>query len=172
MLSSFPDRIDQHSAHVTAGLVAGLLLAALALDLPWLVLLLGAGFGVRAALGPRFSPLARAGAAIAHRWRSPRPVPSAPRRFAWTLGATLTLASSAMLLAGASGPGRVCAALVALFAGLEAGAGFCVGCWLFARLQSAGLLPAWACPECAAGRCAPLAARERPLSEAAKRPDP
>jgi hypothetical protein len=40
-------------------------------------------------------------------------------------------------------------ALVVLFATLEAALGFCMGCWIYARLQRRGLVPADACTDCA-----------------------
>ena len=41
-----------------------------------------------------------------------------------------------------------CVVLVTADRRLEAFAGFCLGCWIFGRLQRAGLIPADVCEAC------------------------
>ncbi len=41
------------------------------------------------------------------------------------------------------------AARTVIFATLEAAVPFCMGCWVYGRLQAAGVFPADACVDCA-----------------------
>jgi hypothetical protein len=106
------------------------------------------GFLLRVASGPRFSPLAllvtrviRPRLAIA-----PRPVPGTPKRFAQGVGATFTTAVVVLLAIGADTAAWVLLGILAVFAGLEAFAGFCMGCTVYGWLARAGLVDE--CPDC------------------------
>lgn len=57
------------------------------------------------------------------------------------------LADGAAAGSGMAGAGGVAVALVAV--GLEAFAGFCLGCWLYAQLQRGGVIADDSCAECA-----------------------
>jgi hypothetical protein len=55
---SFPNPVNEVAARVTAAGVVLIGAIALALQLPWLSVVLAAGFLLRVLSGPRFSPLA------------------------------------------------------------------------------------------------------------------
>ena len=163
---TYPAVVDEVTVRLVAALVlvigvvglttrAWAVYAALAVDL-----------GLRAAFGPRFSPLAQ----LAARWlrpavpARPRPTAGPPKRFAACVGALLTstaavlawMCSTAVIGAGtgaaaATGVGAALTALAVLmvvFPALEAGAGVCVGCLVFARLIRWGLVSESQCLEC------------------------
>jgi hypothetical protein len=73
-----------------------------------------------------------------------------PKRFAQGIGATLsTAAAIAHFGFGASGVASLLAGAILVAASLEAFVGFCLGCWVFARLMSFGLVPESVCESCA-----------------------
>ena len=67
--------------------------------------------------------------------------PTAPKRFAWILGGSLGVTCLTMRLLHVGTPWIIgVVAMCFALTWLEAGLGFCVGCWLYARLR--------ACEEC------------------------
>jgi Domain of unknown function (DUF4395) len=151
----FPNPVNEKAARVVAAGVLGLssaTLAASARDDRWLWLTapLAAGFLARVAAGPTLSPLGQlATRVVAPRLGAPRPVPGPPKRFAQGIG--LAVSGGALAATAAERP-RVARGLLGVLvaaAGLEAAAGFCLGCWLFARLIEAGLVPEGVCEACA-----------------------
>lgn len=147
----FPDRVNEASARFVAGGVVLLGIVSLVTGSAWPVALLAYGFVARVAAGPTFSPLAL----LATRVLTPRLAPAAPsvagapKRFAQGIGATLSVGA---VVAHATGQPAVAAALVAMIvaaASLEAAAGYCIGCRIFAGLVRIGVVPAETCPECA-----------------------
>ncbi|MBI4953768.1 MAG: DUF4395 domain-containing protein [Myxococcales bacterium] len=153
---SFPERVNERAARVVASVVAVTLAVALATAQAWLVPVLAVGFVLRVGWGPRFSPLARLAMWTAGRLWSARPVPGKPKRFAQGVGAACTLAASVLLFAGTQATavttGWALVAMVAVFASLEAGLGWCAGCFMFAGLQRVGLVRADDCPQCVGER--------------------
>lgn len=148
---SFPERVNERAARLVAtGVVATLALAWLA-DLPWLVGVLAVGFLLRVGWGPRFSPLARMAMFVSAKLWEVRPVSGAPKRFAQGIGAVFTLAASALFASGMASAGWALLSVMAVFASLEAGLGFCAGCWVYGRLQALGVFPADACVDCRPG---------------------
>lgn len=135
---------------MVAGGVAVLAAATLLTQSPWLYLLLAIGFAARTAAGPRFSLLGRlATRVIAPRLGRPKLVAGPPKRFAQGIGLVLTTA--ALLVGPGVGADRFAMVLIGVllvFATLEAAAGFCAGCWLFARLMRLGLIPESTCVAC------------------------
>jgi hypothetical protein len=119
-------------------------------DWVWLLVPLTYGFVARVVAGPRFSPLGRLAVHVVAprlpRWR--RLVPGPPKRFAQAIGATLTLATCALTLAVGFADARWVLLPLVAAAALEGGAGYCLGCAIFARLMRAGLIPASVCAEC------------------------
>jgi Domain of unknown function (DUF4395) len=112
---------------------------------------LALGFLARVLSGPTLSQLGElATRVVAPRPGAPREVPGPPKRFAQSIGLTVTtLAAIAWL---GFGSGVVTAGLLGLllgFALLESVVGFCAGCWLFAVLMRAGVIPASTCEACA-----------------------
>jgi hypothetical protein len=147
-LFSFPAQVNERAARTVAAVVALSLVLAIALQLRLLVPLLALGFLLRVGWGPRFSPLARAAMFTAARLWPVRPVSGAPKRFAQGIGALCTLGATALLFSGWTRAGWALAGVLILFATLEASLSFCMGCWIYARLQSAGLFPPDACESC------------------------
>jgi len=149
---SFPDPVNEVAVRITAAGVALMALTAVVLRRPEPLILLTYGFVARAAAGARISPLALLSTRVItpRLALSPRLVPGPPKRFAQTLGATvsaLTLISyyalgwhiAAFALAGV---------MVAL-ATLESTLGFCLGCVIHAWLVRRRLISAVECVECA-----------------------
>jgi len=148
---SFPGEVNEIAARTVAAGVATTAVVAVTADQPWLALLLAYGFVARVLAGPRYSPLAQ----LATRVVTPRLgrhapcTPGPPKRFAQGIGATVTIAASCLLLAGEPTATRALLAVLAVPALLEAGAGYCIGCRLFATLIRLGLVPESACLACA-----------------------
>jgi hypothetical protein len=66
------------------------------------------------------------------------------------IGAVLTVTAVVLPFGfGLPAPAWALVALILFFAGLEAFAGFCAGCELFAVLMRIGLVPTAVCEECA-----------------------
>ena len=150
-LIGFPDVVDEVNARLVATgvVVLGLLVAVT--DARFLLPLLFVGFVLRVLSGPRFSPLAL----LATRVVRPRLavherfVPGPPKRFAQSVGAVFTGTATLLWLAGAGGAAEALLWVLVAFASLEAFAGFCMGCWVFARLMQLGIIPQSVCDRCA-----------------------
>ncbi|QIK84589.1 DUF4395 domain-containing protein [Sanguibacter sp. HDW7] len=146
---SFPNPVNELAARtVAAGVVT--LGAVTLLTQSWIPLaILAAGFVGRVLAGPRLSPLGFvAQRVIAPRLGPARLVPGPPKRFAQGIGATLTSAALVAYVLDAPTVAWVLVGLLLVAASLEAFAGFCLGCWIFGRLQRAGLIPADVCEAC------------------------
>lgn len=146
---SFPNPVNELAARtVAAGVVT--LGAVTLLTQSWVPLaILAAGFVGRVLAGPRLSPLGFvAQRVIAPRLGPARLVPGPPKRFAQGIGATLTSAALVAYVLDAPTVAWVLVGLLLVAASLEAFAGFCLGCWIFGRLQRAGLIPADVCEAC------------------------
>lgn len=156
--SRFPSTVDDVTVRLVAAVVLVVGLVALLTQQWWLYALLAVDFTVRAAVGPRWSPVARG----VQRWVRPRvralPVPTAgaPKRFAATIGAVMTVSATALWVAWlVTDAGWALTAVVvigvimAVFPALESILGFCVGCAIFAGLMRVGLVPEEICLECA-----------------------
>lgn len=150
-LLDFPHPVNETSARLVAGGVVAMASGAVAADQPWLMWPLAYGFLARVLSGPRFSPLGL----LATRVLEPRLpgnrkfAPGPPKRFAQGLG--LILSSAALLLHFRMGRPRAARwALSALIgaASLEAFAGYCLGCRIFALGMKTGLVPPSVCEEC------------------------
>jgi hypothetical protein len=151
-LFSFPNPVDEVSARLVAGGVV--VLSALYVATGWtpLVVVLAFGFMARVLTGPTLSPL---GQLVTRVLRpalpiGPRPTPGPPKRFAQGIGATLSVSAMVAVLAfGEVGVARGLTAAITMAATLEALAGFCLGCKIFALLMRAGVIPDAVCEECA-----------------------
>lgn len=141
-LFRFPNPVNETSARVVAfGVVVE---AALFVTFRqwWLLIPLVFGFAARVATGPTLSPLGQLATRVispaisAH----PRLVPGPPKRFAQSIGLAFTTAAAVAWWAGL-GTWSV-ALMIGLIgaASLEAFAGICVGCLVYARL--------WGCADC------------------------
>jgi hypothetical protein len=150
-LFSFPNPVNEVSARLVAAGVVLMSVAALALQLEWLVVVIAVGFLARVATGPTLSVLGQ----LVTRVITPRlpaqanPVPGPPKRFAQGIGAAFSLTSATLLLVfDADLAGWIVLAALALAAALEAVFAFCLGCKIFALLTRLGLIPASVCEAC------------------------
>lgn len=151
-LFAFPNPVNETSARLVAGGVAVLAVVAIAFQQGWLLPVLAYGFVARALTGPTLSPLAL----LATRVVTPRlPVthrysPGPAKRFAQTIGAVFTVAASLVwYAAGQHAVALALAGVIALFASLESGLGFCVGCKTFYLGMRLGIVPPHVCENCA-----------------------
>ena len=157
-LFSFPSQVNERAARLVAGVVATLAITALALGAWWMVPLLALGFLLRLGWGPKVSPLGRLASTLAPKlWRTVA-VSGAPKRFAQGIGAAVTVSASLLFWRGWPTAGWALVGMIALFASLEAGLSFCLGCWLYGHLQRLGVFPPDVCVDCAR-RLSPEAGR-------------
>jgi Domain of unknown function (DUF4395) len=142
----FPHPVNETATRITATGVVIVSAATLALEQRWLLVPLPYGFGVRLASGPRLSPLARIAVAIGR--RRPRYTAGPPKRFAQACGAALSLGAVGFAFKGYETVAWALVGVLVAFALLEAFAGFCVGCRIFALGMRAGLVPEATCERC------------------------
>lgn len=150
-LFSFPDPVNEVSARLVAGGVVVMTAVIVFGGQHWLLAPLALGFVARVLTGPTLSPLGQ----LVTRVLTPalpfdeRPVPGPPKRFAQGIGATLSIAAAVAHFGfGATGAATVLVAAILAAASLEAFVGFCLGCWVFARLMDVGLIPETVCEAC------------------------
>jgi hypothetical protein len=151
-LFAFPNPVNEISARLVAAGVVLMSLSAIAFDQRWLLVVIAYGFLARVLTGPTLSPLGQ----VVTRFLTPRlglesrPVPGPPKRFAQGIGAVMSV--TAVVLAfgfGWVGAAYIVLALLVVAASLEAFAGICLGCRLFAVLMRRGVIPERVCAECA-----------------------
>lgn len=162
-LLGFPDPVDEVSARLVAGGVVVLTVTTLALDQPWLAVVIAYGFVARVLTGPKLSPLGRLATEVVRPRLpvAPRPVPGPPKRFAQGIGAVLSVTAVVLLAVGASGVAAGLLAALVVAAGLEAVLGLCLGCRIFALLMRTGVIPPEVCERCNdiwSGRATPATA--------------
>lgn len=148
-LLTFPSQVNERAARLVAATVALTLAVAWVTSTWWLVPVVALGFGLRVLSGPTLSPLARLSVWAASRLFATRPVAGAPKRFAQGIGAACTTAASVLFFVGAAPAAWALVLMVVAFATLEASLSFCMGCWIYAKLQQVGVLASDACVECA-----------------------
>ena len=151
---AFPETVNDYAARCTAGLVVALAVVTILAPSPlqvWLAAALVVGFALRVAGGPRYSPFGRLSVhVIAPRVSSgPKMVAGAPKRFAQTIGLVMSSIALGLFLAGFSTAAGVVLGVLVLAALAEAALGFCLGCWMYAQLQRAGVVSEDSCVECA-----------------------
>ncbi|BFU45490.1 DUF4395 domain-containing protein [Krasilnikovia sp. MM14-A1004] len=148
---SFPNPVDEVSARLVAGGVVLLCACAVALQQPWLIVVIAYGFLARVLTGPTLSPLGHLVTRVVRPMLpiAARPVPGPPKRFAQGIGAVLS-ATAVLLAFGLDRPGAAHAVLglIVVAATLESAFGLCLGCVLFHRLARLGLIPEAVCAEC------------------------
>ena len=117
---------------------------------PWLLLFLVYGFVARVLTGSTLSPIGL----IATRLVVPlldipeKPVPGPPKRFAQFVGLIVSVVGSVLFILVSPAAGKSVIGLLAVFAALESGLGFCAGCFVFRYLMQWGLIPESICLEC------------------------
>jgi len=150
-LFSFPDPVNEISARLVATGVVVLCLVTIVADLPWMTALIAYGFLARALTGPTLSPLGQLVTRVVTPAldRPPRPVPGPPKRFAQAIGAVLSVTAAVLALGfGLRGAAYVVLGALVVAASLEAFAGYCLGCRIFALLMRAGIIPPEVCERC------------------------
>ncbi|MFN0096255.1 MAG: DUF4395 domain-containing protein [Dehalococcoidia bacterium] len=151
-LFRFPDPVNEVSARLVAGGVVLMSAATLLFDQPWLLFVIAYGFVARVFTGPTLSPLGT----LVTRVITPRlpfaerPTPGPPKRFAQGIGATLSVAAVVAEWGfGATSVAYILVGMIIVAASLEAFAGFCLGCKIFAILMRLGVIPESVCEACA-----------------------
>jgi hypothetical protein len=146
----FPRTVNEKAARTVAAGVVVLAVLTVATGWFWLTVPLAYGFWARALTGPRLSPLGQlASRVIAPRLGTPRIVSGPPKRFAQAMGVAFSTTALVLgLVVGLHTAATVVLALLVVAAALEAFAGLCLGCRIFALLMRAGLIPAEVCADC------------------------
>jgi Domain of unknown function (DUF4395) len=122
-----------------------------ALDQPWLLLLLAYGFVARVLTGPTLSPLGQLVTKVLTPKLplAPKYVAGPPKRFAQAIGATLSVgAVIAHFGFGETGVAYVLVGMIIVAATLESVFGYCLGCKFFAVLIRFGVVPEEICERC------------------------
>jgi hypothetical protein len=149
-LIGFPRTVNEVSARLVAAGVVTQTALWLITRHPLLLVTLTYGFLARVLTGPRLSPLGQ----VVTRVITPRLpikekiVAGPPKRFAQGIGLACTAAASLAWTLGAPTFSVVIISVLIIAASLEAFAGFCLGCKIFAVLMRVGLIPADTCEEC------------------------
>ncbi len=149
-LFSFPNPVNEYAARTVAGGVVLMSVAFLITGWGWILIPLAYGFWARVLTGPKLSPLGQ----LATRVITPRlPVepkltPGPPKRFAQAVGVVFSTTAIALFHSTGAGPARGVIALLAVAASLEAFAGICLGCKVFALLMKVGIIPESVCESC------------------------
>jgi hypothetical protein len=149
---SFPNPVNEVSARLVAAGVLLMCLAAIALDQPWLTLVIAYGFVARVLTGPRLSPLGLLVTKVITPRLPAAPVfvPGPPKRFAQGIGAVLSVTAAILAVGlGETTAAYVLLGLIAVAATLESVFAYCIGCKIFALLMRIGLIPQSVCVRCA-----------------------
>ena len=147
---SFPNPVNEVAARSVAGMVLALTLATILTGEPWLLFFLVYGFVARVLTGPTLSPIGL----IATRLVVPllnipeKPVPGPPKRFAQFVGLVVSLVGAVLFIWVSPIAGKSVLGVLAVFAALESGFGFCAGCFVFGYLMRWGLIPESVCLAC------------------------
>ncbi len=149
---TFPNPVNEVSARVVAAGVVAMASATMASRRRWLIVPLAYGFVARALSGPTLSPLGQLATRVVtpRLGVPPKEVAGAPKRFAQTLGACISLAALALAFPlKRTNAAFALVGMIAVFATLESGFGFCIGCKIFGVLMKMGVVPEDVCAECA-----------------------
>jgi hypothetical protein len=150
-LFSFPNPVNEISARLVATGVVLMAVVTIAFDVRWLTLVLAYGFIARVATGPTLSPLGQLVTRVItpRLGLEPRLVAGPPKRFAQAIGAAFTITAALLTYAFDSFfAAQVVLGVLVVAASLEAFAGFCLGCAVFALLMKAGVIPEAVCERC------------------------
>ena len=130
---SFPNPVNEVAARSVSGMVLALALATILTGEPWLLLFLVYGSVARVLTGPTLSPIGL----IATRLVVPllnipeKPVPGPPKRFAQFVGLVVSSVGAVLFIWVSPIAGKSVLGVLAVFAALESGFGFCAGCFVF-----------------------------------------
>lgn len=148
---SFPHPVNEVAARTVAGCVVVLIGATILFEISVLMWFIAYGFLARVLTGPSLSPIGLLATKVLVPLMGvqPRLVPGPPKRFAQSIG--LALSVVALLLNyvfGLQTAAYSTLGIVLFFAALESVLGFCMGCFVFARLMDLGLIPKTVCDKC------------------------
>ncbi|PZC48641.1 MAG: protein of unknown function (DUF4395) [Chloroflexi bacterium] len=150
-LFSFPHPVNEYAARSVAAMIFTITVITIATDVSWLTLVLVYSFLAHVLAGPRFSPIGTfASRVIAPKvLRRDRPVAGPPKQFAQSVGLLFSTTAAVLIYGfGLVGAAQAVLGVLALFAALEAFAGFCAGCFVFGYLMQWGLIPKEICERC------------------------
>ncbi|MGA0862325.1 MAG: DUF4395 domain-containing protein [Ilumatobacteraceae bacterium] len=149
-LFGFPNPVNETSSRVVASGVVAMGILYSATGWGWVLVPLTYGFVARVLTGPTLSPLGRLAVNVV----TPRlPIEHSfsagpPKRFAQGIGLVFSASASVLFLLDAAAASRAVVGVLVVAAALEAFLGFCLGCWVFARLMRLGVIPDSVCEEC------------------------
>jgi Domain of unknown function (DUF4395) len=145
----FPTTVNEKAARVVAAGVVAQALVFVVTGWTAVLAIMALGFLTRVIAGPTLSVLGRFAVHVAApRLGTPRIVAGSPKRFAQGIGLVVSTTALVAAIAGASTVALAAAGMLVVAAGLEAGLGFCLGCWMYGQLVRLGVLPETACVEC------------------------
>jgi hypothetical protein len=149
-LFGFPNPVNETSSRVVATGVVAMGTFYAATGWGWILVPLTYGFVARVLTGPTLSPLGRLAVhVVTPRLRIEHSFSAGPpKRFAQGIGLAFSGAASVLFLLDAATASRIVIGVLVGAAALEAFIGFCLGCWVFARLMRLGLIPDSVCQEC------------------------
>ena len=147
----FPNPVNEKAARVVAAGVVVMSVAAIALELDWLLVVIELGFIARVATGPKLSPLGQFATKVAApRLGGPKYVPGPPKRFAQAMGAAMSLTAVVLSFGFDSHTAAwIVTGVLAAAATLESVFALCLGCKVFAVLMRVGVVPEATCARCA-----------------------
>ena len=150
-LLTFPHPVNEYASRANAGMMFTLAIVTVALDVPAILFAMVYLFLAAAVAGPTFTPTGQlAVRVIAPKLiRRTRLVAGPPKQFAQAVG--LLLSTVALVLAygfGMVGAAYAVISVLILFAGLEAFAGFCAGCFVFGIMMRLSIIPEETCEKC------------------------
>lgn len=151
-LFMFPNPVNEVSARVVAAGVVAMATTTVASRRRWLIVPIAYGFVARALTGPTLSPLGQLATRVVtpRLGVPPREVAGPPKRFAQSLGACISLIALALAFPlRRTNAAFALVGVIAVFATLESGFGFCIGCKIFGVLMKTGVVPEEICAECA-----------------------
>ncbi len=142
--------MNETSARLVAGGMAAMAVTSVATDQAWLLVPLTYGFAARALAGARYSPLGLLATRVVtpRLHRNHRYSPGPPKRLAQAIGLAISASCSYCVLTGKRRTADRLLTLLIAAAGLEATAGICLGCKLFAMAMRFRLVPQSACRAC------------------------
>ena len=147
---AFPNPVNDYAARATAGLVVALGVAAIVVDQWWLYAILFAGFVLRVAGGPKYSPFGQLAVhvIVPKVIKREKLVPGPPKRFAQTIGVVFSGTALVLSLLHFGLAAQIVTGGLVAAAFLESAFGLCLGCLAFGYLQRWGVIPQSVCEEC------------------------
>ena len=147
----FPNPVNETSARIVAAGAVSICVLFLFTQSGWVLVPLTYGFWARVLTGPKLSPLGRLSTQVItprlkfdHKFSA-----GAPKRFAQGMGTAFSTVASVLWVLGFETGATVTIIMLAAAASLEAFAGFCCGCAIFAQLMRWNLVPESVCLDCA-----------------------